>query len=530
MMIRNTVFIIFCALGINTWALDYSSNKYYDSSFVGEQPTPLYFGPISPKYSFSSIDGEISFSDDEYYNEYLPSLIEKEIFNLNELWSKEFPAKSNCPDFYLNENIEYIRYLYRLITISYLFESMKENHSLMYEIDGNEKLCSLDWKKTLGMCSPKSVEMIKFVKRAKTRYLKDWNPGALSKLNSSEREGWLENFKSLTPRGVAKTRVYEWLKEKGIKNKNFTIDKSHQALASICHNDKELLVQLCSERDDLYGLSSVPKAIELLYESNAANVINTGGHGLSCLKRYSALFSTKERSYPDLEIIFSLVSKQLEASKSRYAQGDLFLPGALKEFDDKGLGDFLFVEKKVEPKPEPKPTPIIVIKPKPKPLPKPVVATVKPVVKAEPVKLPEKIIIKVSAFEQAVRNLLELKLTVSTVNMGKMKSDFVFSDTMVEALKTPLKDYQTREALSDMKKYDGLGQRTEPMRLIFLKYLIENHLHQGLYNIVSIVGERFWLLNDIDGKTEPVYAEILNNESTNYKWQINILDFHKVKK
>mgnify|MGYP000082502343 CR=1 FL=1 len=530
MQIRKIILITLCALIVNSRAVGNDSNKYYDSSFVGEQPTPLYYGPISSKYTVSSTDGSISFLDDEYHQDYLKDLIENEVFKLNDLWTHELPVKSNCPDFYLNENIEYIRYLYRLITISYLFESMKENYSLMYEIGGDEKKCSLEWKNTLGMCSPRSIEMKKFVKRAKTRYLKDWNPGSLSKLNSSERSSWIENFRTLTPRGVAKTRTYNWLLDNGIKKKNFTLDGSRKALTSICTEDQELLVQLCSERDSIFGLSSIPKAIELLYESNAANVINTGGHGLSCLKRYATLFSSKERSYRDLDVIFSLVSKQLEASNSRYAQGDLFLPGALKEFDDKGLGDFLFVEKKPEPKPKPAPTPIIVIKPKPKLIPKPVVVAAKPVVKKAPVKLPKKIVLKVSAFEEAVNKLSKENLAVSSVDMRKMKSDFVFSNAMVEALKMPLKDYQTREALSDMRKYDGLGQRTEPMRLIFLKYLVENNLHQGLYNIVSIVGERFWLLNDIDGKTVPVYAEILNNESTKYKWQINILDIHKTKK
>lgn len=530
MVFKNITSILLFALVLNTWANRSFSNDYYDSTVVGEQPTPLYHGPISPEYSLNSSNGKITFKDDLYLKNYLPKLIEKEIFDLSEMWEVEFPAKSNCPDYYLNENIEYIRYLYRLITISYLFESMKENYSLMYEINGNEKLCSLSWKNTLGMCSPKTIEMKKFVKRAKTRYLKDWNPGSLNKLNSSQRASWINNFKTLTPRGVAKTRTYTRLLEKGIAPKYFTLKKTHEELASICQDDKDLLIKLCSEQDDVYGLSSVPKAIELLYESNASNVINTGGHGLSCLKRYSTLLSSKERSYPELEMIFSLVSKQLEATKSRYVQGDLFLPGALKEFDDKGLGDFLFVEKKPEPKPEPKPAPIIIVKPKPKPKPvvKPVVVA-KPVVKPKPV-LPKRIVIKLSAFEQAVQDLDEKDLEVSSVDMDKMKRDFIFSDTMVEALKTPLKDYQTREALSDMRKYDGLGQRTEPMRLIFLKYLIENNLHQGLYNIVSIVGERFWLLNDIDGKTDPVYVEILNNDTTKYKWQINIVEFKGTKK
>lgn len=506
------------------------SNHFYDNVHLGERQTPEYFGPLSPSYKFSNQLGEITFEDTEFFDYYIPSVTSIDLHKLDSMWRNEFPVKSNCPDFYLNKNIDYIRYLYRLISISYIFESLKEYHSLMYEIGGDESLCSLEWKDTLNKCRPKSLEMKKFVKRAQTRYLENWNAGKLNKLNKADRRRWIKNFRNLRPRGVAKTRTFKWLIESGYSTENFTLKNSREALGRVCKEDSRLMLTLCSEKDDVYGLSYIPESIELLYKSNAANVINSGGHGLSCLKRYSKLFRKKERLYPDLQLIFALMGKQLRAKNSRYVQGELFLPGALKEFDDKGLGDFLFVEAK--PKPKPKPKPIIVIKPKPmpKPKPKPVVAAVaKPKAKPKPKPKP-KPVVKVSAFEQAVTKLIKQGRKSVSVDMKLMKRDFVFTKAMVKALKAPLKDYQTREALSDMRKYDGLGKKSEPMRLIFLKYLIENNLHQGLYNIVSVVGDRFWLLNDIDGKTRPVYAEIVNSEKTKFKWQINILDFHRVQK
>ena len=82
MQIRKVILITLCALSINSGAVDNDSNKYYDSSFVGEQPTPLYYGPISSKYKVSSTDGSISFLDDEYRQDYLENLIEDEIFKL----------------------------------------------------------------------------------------------------------------------------------------------------------------------------------------------------------------------------------------------------------------------------------------------------------------------------------------------------------------------------------------------------------------------------------------------------------------
>ncbi|WP_127718161.1 hypothetical protein [Halobacteriovorax sp. HLS] len=504
-----------------------SSNNFYDSVHLGERKIPMFYGTTDPLYKFSNILGNISFEETHYYEQYLPSFISKDIFSLYKLWEEEIPVKSNCPDYYLNENIEYIRYLYRLLTISYIFEGLKEYHIQLYEIGENEKAASLDWNKVIGKCTPKTIEMRKFVKRVKSRYMENWNPGSFSKLNKSELSKWLERFKTLRPRGIAKIRAYKWLLENGYDISDVSIEDIGKALISSYNSDLNSLNTFCSEKDDLYGMSYINNAADLIIQSNASNVINDGGHGLSCLNRYSKLFKSKEMIYADLDVIFSLVSKQLIAKDSRYVQGELFLPGALKEFDDKGLGDFLFVEKKVEPKPVPKP--VIIAKIEPKPVPKPKVIP-KVVEKKKVVVVPKvepKPVVKVSAFETA-RNILEnTDVNKVSINMNKMKEDLVFSQAMIKALEAPIKDYQTREALDDMKKYDGLGTKTEPMRLIFLKFLIENNMHQGLYNITSIIGEKFWVLNDLEGKTTPVYAEILNDESTKYKWQLNLLDHNK---
>jgi hypothetical protein len=513
------LFSIFCSIS----RAESISNSFYDSVHLGEKKVPEFFGTTDPTFKFSDVIGEINFEEVRYYERYLPNQISKGIFDLKDLWENELPIKSNCPDFYLNENIDYIRYLYRLLTISYIFEGLKEYHIQLYEIDGNEKKASLDWKKVIGKCSPKGIEMKKFVKRVKTRYLENWNPGSFEKLSKTQKKKWLERFKTLRPRGIAKIRAYKWLLENGYSIEKTNFNQINKALISSYNQDLKSLHTFCSERDDLYGMSYISNAADLIFQSNASNVINSGGHGYSCLKRYSKLFQSKEKRYLDLDVIFSLVSKQLTAKGSRYIQGELFLPGALKEFDDKGLGDFLFVEKKVAPKPKPKPVIIakVIPKPKPKPKPKPVPKKVvkvraKPKPKPKPVK-------KVSAFESA-RKILENsgKLRVS-VDMKKMKKDLIFTKSMIKALQAPIKDYQTREALDDMKKYDGLGTKAEPMRLIFLKFLIENNMHQGLYNITSIIGDKFWLLNDLEGKVNPVYAEILNNEKTKYKWQLVLI-------
>ena len=91
---------------------------------------------------------------------------------------------------------------------------------------------------------------------------------------------------------------------------------------------------------------------------------------------------------------------------------------------------------------------------------------------------------------------------------------------MLEVLEEPLKDYQTRQALQDMKTYDKLGSTSEPVRLTFIKYFIDKNSHQGLFNITGILGSSFWVKNDIDNFPNPVYVEVRNDASTGNVWQI----------
>ena len=104
--------------------------------------------------------------------------------------------------------------------------------------------------------------------------------------------------------------------------------------------------------------------------------------------------------------------------------------------------------------------------------------------------------------------------------MIKLIEDYPISKNSSKISK-PLKIYQTRKALEDMKSFDKLGTRTA-IRLLFLKYLID-FTASRIYNITSVIGDSFFALNDIEKKKSPVKVEIKNDETTNYMWQIYIL-------
>jgi hypothetical protein len=76
-----------------------------------------------------------------------------------------------------------------------------------------------------------------------------------------------------------------------------------------------------------------------------------------------------------------------------------------------------------------------------------------------------------------------------------------------------------------MKRMEKLGEKVTPLRLIFIKFLLDHDMHQGLYNIQMVIGKRFYIINDIDGLDDgPVLIEMRNDESTDYQWVFVILD------
>jgi hypothetical protein len=74
-----------------------------------------------------------------------------------------------------------------------------------------------------------------------------------------------------------------------------------------------------------------------------------------------------------------------------------------------------------------------------------------------------------------------------------------------------------------MKSYDLLGSKEAPVGLVFLKFLIDTENHQGLYNIVQVLGEKFYVMNDLEKKSDPHYIEFKNDASTRNRWQIILL-------
>lgn len=508
-----------------------SLGRYYQNLFLGEKKTNDYFGPLDPRTVFNEESGDLQTLDDQFKNHYLNNETQPEALDVHNFWFKKIIEKSTCPDLTLGQNIDYIRYVYRLLSISYLFESLKVNSKLSRELGFNKSICSLSFDAVFGKCKTKSDDMKKFHERVYGKFVNEISKINVSQFDKKEMATWLLDFQHSTSLSTdpALARLHDWCHLQKKNCRNLSIDELKKALTNICSDDQEIITNLCSEQDNLYGISYAEKATELIESSNAFNLINRSGMGEDCLRRYVKIFAPKEVRYNSLSRQFPIIYSELLHENKRYLQGELFLPGALKEFDMKGLGDFLTALKppKIESKvvitvpkakvqPQIKPTLTIAVRPIPAPKPEAVKMVIEP---PKPV---------ISEFERAFKELSDKKLDSLFIDMDIFRDDFEFTQQMISNLSAPIKKFQTRAALTDMKSYDNLGSIDAPVGLIFLKYLIDTENHQGLYNIITVLGNKFYVNNDIEKKVTPVYVELRNDSTTKNHWQIILLKYPKI--
>lgn len=502
--------------------VDHSSLIIHQRS--GEANLAEYFGPIDPRLNYTSSTGQPFYRDESLLQSFFDSKIQNNFFDLVGVWQDQVNPQSSCPNVVMNGNVSYIHYLYRLVGISYLQEALREYAIAAHQMGVVAPFCSLDWETSFALCSPRSAEMKKFIRRIKGRHTMGLDQARMVRLSKAQIAQQLNLFNQRwlngEMRGIVESRLSNLLTPKT----PITSEIFGNVINQACMQDKLVVKNLCSEVDHYYGFSDVGLFSYLLQKSNAVAVINEGGNAEGCLRRFSKMNSHREDKLSYLVPLSEALFEKIRSGSLRYKQGSLFIAGALKEFDDKGLDDFLYVEKEVkkvdvvEDKPiivAMAPEPIVIQEPEPEQIiePAPIVETT-----------PEIVAEKISQFEQAVQRLDDHSdINAAPLDMIQFKTDFIFSPLMVQALKEPLQDFQTRQGLEDMAIGDKLGTTKEPVQLIFLKFLIDNNLHTGLFNVIGVLGERFYVRNDIDGKNRPVLIELKNDESTFFKWQITVV-------
>lgn len=511
----NTLLSLLIILFAWTPEVRAKTDRFFVEGYLGEKALPEYSERWQPLIFQDPYLGRIQFSDEKFLQEYFQSYIFREEKDYAYFLKSELPGGSLCSNEDLGKHIDEIRFSYRLITLSYLLEA-RWHMNLMADRLRMKKTCDFDVEAWAKSCRAKSPEMKKFVSRViryRPRYTEKLpEQYDLKAFMTSFRKGELEWYSQFRVRDVCGVACGE--------------DRLEEAFAKACGENEQIMNLICSEDDEIMGLSAQRDAYFLLGQSNIINTFNKKGEAMGCLRRFSEVLSHREVSYPGLRNLFPPLHSMLRSThKERFLQGRSFFFGAGKEFEEKGLTD-LYVEDQplvvVQPEP-PKAEPV-----KPAAPVKVAKAETKPLKKTEEPQAPSIVEIRSpqkSAFLQAAELRTQGNLPRMEVDMLKLKYDYVFTLNMMNNLSKRLKTFMKRDALIEMMTYDKLGTSEGPVPLLFLKFMIDMEEHQGLWNLVSVVGERFYVSNEIDAvfKPRPELVQLVNDDSTGRHWQIYII-------
>ncbi len=484
--------------------------SYYNAQ-LGEKESSLYDGKFYPSFHFDEYLGQTIKMDDEYYGKYPYQLFDSRLYDLKFFMNKEFTSGALCPNHILDESMGYIQYSYRLITMSYLLELLLHYEEL-YQDNKELSSCHLDMKALVKQCNPKTKEMVYYTKNIPSFYEKFKN----IRIKTQDLPKRIQDLQraSKTKKYLYSRRYDEWCKEYPCLDFKVTLQK-------ICHHDQQFFIEICSEKDSLKGISYSNQPYDLLSRSHIINNFNQSGHSLGCMKRYTQIMQEKEKYYPILNDLFPIIRDDLERKYGpRFSQGMLFIPGSLKEFRDKGLAQVFEKIVEEEQKMEAKVAQVSVTKVTEKKNEKKRIQEIKP----KEIIVAKKIADSKTAFEEANDLLKETNLDKIEIDMLKFQYDYVFTLKVIDSLEGPLQSFMAQKTIKEMKQYDHLGTKKGPVPLLFLKYMLDTHQHQGLYNLIFTIGNKFYVRNNIDKKANAYdYIELENNFSTNNQWKISLL-------
>tara|TARA_Y100000768_G_C23991489_1_gene694036 strand:- start:22292 stop:23812 length:1521 start_codon:yes stop_codon:yes gene_type:complete len=498
-------------------------------SIIGEKFIQDYYGPVDPSFKYDAYKNEVQYLDDWLLETYVTRPVSHQLNQLENYFSTEFFIGAYCPDSEFDKVETYIRYLYRLQTLSYLFQSLREHEYLTKKFQFNSG-CSVEWSQFVKQCSPKSSEMKRFLKDSGLAFsnLKTLRV-PFEESSKDHYMRWLQNLKSNNPSSLTQYRLLNVCKNNCVKAKKKNLS-GH--ISRVCEEEKKLFLNICSEEDLIYGLSGVEEAFELISTSVGIRGINQNGYAVGCLKRFVQENKMSE-AYPSrmLNNIFKVLYDYNLNTKPNRAQGILYEVGSNKEFTDKGLAQLFVPPKKKAELPVKKvaqKSAVEVFNPEfekielPEFEPKKIVKTKPKKVVAKKIEEP---VVKKSSFAISSEFREKYNLAEVEVDLERFKYDYVFSLSTIEKLKPKIEIFSQVSSLRAMKKNDKLGTQAAPIPLRFIKFLIEAEEHKSLFNIIMVLGDSFYIFNDIDENiSKKDVIKINNNEATNFKWKMHILE------
>ncbi len=461
---------------------------------LGEKSFDQYIGPHTPEFRVVRSDGSFILKDDQFRDEFPIQLISEDFLYLKRFTLEYILPKFTCHPRIYEENYDYMAFLFRLVAISKKYKALKKVHLSLYQVGEKENKCKLDYSSIFGQCRPRSKEMKKFLSRVDNYFpdLIDWGKYPIFLKNKS----------------TSKLLRYHGDEFERVLSSGHDLESQ---LVNSCQKLKKSINSLCSEQDKLFGMSFDLANQRYVKESAPFRTLDSKGRGEECLAQFVSLNAKKEQVSNYNQFI---LSNTLERDD------EIFYYGSLKEFDEQGV---TLIEKAEVSKE-------VVVAKKEVKMPKPIVVAKienpKKVVRPKVVKIKERsnvIKIKLTALKEAVTRHLKTGISID-VDLVKMRTDYTYSKSLLSKLNGSLRPYQTRKALTEMRKYDNLGSIQTPLSFLFLRYLLDFELHQGLFNLTGVLGDEFYIINDIEKEKKPIKIRLLNTRETNNRWKMSVVE------
>ena len=149
-----TIFFLIQSTG-TTASLD----EMYNAAMTGEKKSENYDGPFFPQSQFNEFSGLLIKSDESWKENYFRELIFPTIYRELKDFDEDGLLVYKCPDSLLKKEYKYIRYLYRLVFFSYLYE-LHTSYEKFLRKENSQGNCRIpSWKNFISSCIPQSKNM-----------------------------------------------------------------------------------------------------------------------------------------------------------------------------------------------------------------------------------------------------------------------------------------------------------------------------------------------------------------------------------
>jgi hypothetical protein len=483
---------------------------------LGQKDFKQYYGAISPLGEWNEQQAKWMFYDQFIFDE-IHDPVGFQVRSLQKFLEGDVASSVKCPIDTYHEHYHYIQYTYRLIMISLLAESIRRSQKLSL-LSPKHGQCAVDWKALLKQCTPQTVNMQNFIQYA-SFVTSNWKNKKL-KVGEKKSELLASFYKG---KGDYPSKRYAYLCQQGDLECSDKVESTN----NLCAKDKQTLIQLCSEKDSYYGVFNRKELYSLLARSHLIRNFVNPEQATGCLKKYSIQNHNRSKHDSMAFSAFPYTIWSLQNENVAYLEGELFPYGSLQEFESKGVAK-VFEQVTLDKK--------SVVKQKVEKVVKKA-ATTKVISKVDLNKI-EKVITakkkqkkkikrKYSAFWKSKLFLDKYELERVEVDMLELSMDYLFNSKQVGNLEKVAYKYFNRKALQKMKEEDLMGEKSAPIPLTFVKYLIDTQDHQKLFNIIDIVGNNFYVMNDLDkglGKENIVPIQLEHNRQFQFNWKVSILN------